>query len=240
MGKLWSQFRRISGDSLEILRHALIGGCVAVAIVLFHALLEQWIGQPDPFAHKRYALFLIGLFVLIFAAIALLEYVLYKLQWNARIPLQQSDEFIDGRWIEVIVENGKRKEGSIVTIKGARGQGFTLTGASYPVDDHGHMSRKAWGKLKSGKGSLFADNGISFHVSGKRGQLDHFGVGYYQFGEPAKETCFEGAFVVRQEKAICHVIGRKVDDHIPLDDVLSILEDFLKSDDVQNFVTDHA
>jgi hypothetical protein len=229
---LFNRLRLVDDETIEIYRHAVTGGVIAVVLTIFHTWAENWVQRP------AWRLLVLG--ALAFAAavggIIALGSLLRKWQHNARIALQDSGEFVDGKWLEVIIENGRIARGSILEIGSARGEGFTVNGTSYKVTNGNRLERVATGRFGGRHGSRYPGNGISYPFDGRQEGMDHVGVGYCQFHGAAAEMTFTGAFLVRQGTLISHVIGRKLNDDLSPKDALALLQAFIDDESVSQFV----
>jgi hypothetical protein len=231
-------------EELEIINHAVIGGLIAVALVGFHEFAD-YLSERRLANHPWLLLSTLGLivFVSVFAAIILVEFYLRKRTWKAKIRLKDLG-CVDGRWIDVIVQEGQIKAASVFTIRSAAGEGFQVEGKSYDVSSAG-IERKPSGEWKTIHGRLFGTDGIAYVYAGRPAIDDpgpeHFGVGFYQFRRVSYDPKlrFTGGFLAKQENVAFHAVGKELPLGASEDEVFDILYGFLRSPEVATFVSAH-
>lgn len=232
-----------SHDSGEIRRHAVIGGLISLFLAGFHLFEADWLEFVSTSTSRAKiiaaAVILIAAFVLAFLAIWLVESVWKKVQWSRKIPVEGVG-IIDGCWIQAIVEDHRISQGSVIILKSAAGEGFSVSGTSYEVDAQGTVARQPWGMFRGQRGTLFPQ-GISYVYDGQQGGNRHFGVVYYQFRtqtEGGKQQKYlEGAFLARQQKAVHLVVGRMLPEALSDQDVFTLLQEFVMRQSVQDFAS---
>ena len=144
-------------EQQEIVRHALIGGLVAVALASFHQIAEtvagKWLqGHATWISVVEWS----ALFLVVFTAILLVEFYLRRRQWKAEIWLDKIG-CVDGRWIEVTISDGEVKGATIMEISSAAGEGFYIKGDVYDVGPDG-IDRSSKGTFHTTHGTLFGKN----------------------------------------------------------------------------------
>jgi hypothetical protein len=171
-------------ESGEIRRHAVIGGLIAVFLAAFHMLEQNTLESlAEPNAGPKIwlrVLLLFVAFILAFIAIWIIETVWHRVQWNKQISIPNFG-IVDGRWIDAIVQDGRVAQGSVLTIKSAAGEGFSVDGLSYSVNLEKDVDPAPCGTFSGRRGDHFASDGISFGYKGIQEGVEHFGIVYYQF-----------------------------------------------------------
>jgi hypothetical protein len=203
----------------ELIDHALVGGLVVVLLTSFHELTEIWIrhafgkGGVSRIAWA-WAGLILGGFLAGFLGTVWLDTYLERRRSKEPIRLEDVGR-VDGLYMDAIVENQKITAGSIVDIASSIRTGFTVTGRTFEFESGKLNIEMPPNRFEGRHGAPFARNGISYGYKGElvarpgRARQEHFGVVYYQFVELAGErTCFVGAFLAREERATCHVIGK--------------------------------
>src|ERR1022692_882901 len=225
-------------EQQEIMRHAVVGGLVAVSLAAFHEIAETL--AKELFGGKNVLLRIVEwltLFSVVFAAILLIEAYLRRRQWRAKISLADIG-VIDGRWLDVVVNRGEIRAAGISEISSATGEGFRIRGIVYEFGPTG-INRAAHGRWSTLQGTVFGSNGIAYVFEGETpAKTEHFGVGYTRFmrGRDQRELRSEGAFLARQEDDAFHTTAIRLNEGTPNsltdDEVFAILDDFVKRPEV--------
>jgi hypothetical protein len=229
----------------EIMRHAVIGGLVAVALASFHEVAEkvakEWL---DGHAVLTSVVEWSSLFLVVFVAILVIEGYLRRRQWKARIRLDGVG-YVDGRWICVRVRDGEVTGATVLEISSAAGEGFRISGSAHSVGPGGLVPAPI-GHFQTTHGTLFAKNGIAYVFEGHTPQgKEHFGVGYHRFQQQgtSKTVGLEGAYLARQENKITHTFGARLNEGalnaLTDDEVLAIVRAFLERPETRAFAASH-
>ncbi|MGA3344405.1 MAG: hypothetical protein ABSC76_05970 [Terracidiphilus sp.] len=239
----------VSGSSLchedqEIVRHSIIGGLVAIALVGLHQLGEwqasRWTkSSTEPIRIAGQIVGWVVVFVVVFAAIMFVEQYIRRLQWTAKILLDDVG-FIDGQWIEVVVMNGEVAGAGVFMISSTQGEGFQLNGKTYHVVDEKNIDLDKVSSWRANGGTPIGGDGVAYFFKGFTASgRDHSGVGLKRFViHGATDLTYGGSFLSEQESSAFHTIGRRISqDSLPEGDALAILKDFLNHSEVHDFVT---
>lgn len=198
MRGLWREMRRIvkSPPYSEIRHHAAIGAAIAFALAsLDYARAELF---PHLFGLRTIwvisALVCVGGFAYLLAFIAITVLELWL-----RTPVYLDDVgIVDGEWVYAMrdADGIDFSMGSIVHIESS-GLGFKLKGWSYSRKKPGFGKNKA--ELEqigdfTAYGISWTEGRIYFFYSGREGEVEDSGVGYYTFRERNSIFTLDGRF----------------------------------------------
>jgi len=242
----------------EIRRHAVVGACVVIALIVVELTAHRWAefekGEPFWKALGVASIALVVAFLIAFSSIAAVEFAWRKYQSRKPI-LIEGVESVSGVWIDAIVEGNVIMRAAKFTIRSTVATGFSIEGDSFKVSANAPaglvVDQTRCGRFTSieGTGVSLGSKSLAYSYAGHDSEEPpdarrHGGIVYYEFGKETartiegKETVvkyFNGAFLERGTLKVYQVFGMKLPDETLDSGVHAKMQEFVNRPDVQEF-----
>lgn len=163
-------------QSREISHHAIIGGSIAFVLASTELLVhfaEAWLSKfKDHPWRTAFSWFGVAVVAGLMAWLVVHFFIRLYEKCVRRLPMKiphLRSKYVDGVWVQAVIQRGEVKELSQVTISSSEADGFTVVGKAWKFDSQTALVRS--GNFSGAGGQTF-DRGFGFVFKGELGAMN--------------------------------------------------------------------